>query len=338
MNDKLSTVIADTGLELEKAQSIWVQFEPFFRSLHECTDKVIGLEITDVSQKKEMAWARKTRLKLKNVRTSAEKTKKQLKAGILKEGRFIDATYNLIAKATRPLEANLKEKEEFAQRKDEERKEALRLERTAILEPLGVDTKYLSLDVMDEADWKDLVHRSREIHERHREQLRIAEEERIAREKADAEERARAQAELERVRQEQAERERKLAQEREEERRRFEAEQAALRREREKAEEAARKEREAREELERQERERQAEELLKAQEEKEAAEREEKWRKEAEQVRLEQASDKEKLTAYLESVLGIEMPSVESSDALVIADSLQNCFSIAATDIERLGQ
>ena len=348
INDKLVTIAKDTGIERVKAESIWVQFEDFFGAVSECAEKVDGLEITDVSQKKEMKLARSTRLKLKNIRVAAEKKKKTLKDGILKEGRFIDATYRLIADATKPVEADLLEKENYAKRKDAERKAQLLAERTAILEPLGVDTKYLALDVMGEDDWEDLVLRSREIHERHQERLRKEEEERQAREKAEAEERARAQAELARMRKEQEERERKLAQEREEERRRFEAEQAALRKERELAEEAVRKEREAREEMERKERERQEEELREARAEKERVERElrekeaaelaERQRAEAERRRLEQAGDKEKLLAYLKAVKSIEVPTVDSDDASHVVFVLKAAFHNATEYVERLGQ
>ena len=118
---------------------------------------------------------------------------------------------------------------------------------------------------------------------------------------------------------------------------------ARMERMRETAREEAQKEREAREELERQERERQADELRKARAERELREKEdaaraEQKRREAEWNWLCKAEDKSRLTLYLESVRAISMPRVDSKDAMAITESLQNAFSVAASDIERLGQ
>ena len=162
----LSTVIADTGLEREKAKSIWVQFEGFFEAIDVAAAKVSDLKITDVSQKKEMNLAHATRLELKKLRVSAGHKKKQLKDGIIKEGKFIDATYNLIADATKPIEADLKEKENFAKRKEEERRAQLRQERIAILSQynaalLQYDKGTFDLENMNDEAFEQLVETSR---------------------------------------------------------------------------------------------------------------------------------------------------------------------------------
>ena len=175
MKDKLSIVVADTGIELEKAKSIWVQFEKYFEAINECAKKVDGLEITDIAQKKEMKLARSTRLALKSIRVDAEKKKKELKDDILKKGRFIDATYGLIVNAAKPAEADLLKKELFAKRKEEERKAQLCKEREECLAPLGVDTQFLDLTNMTDGDFEQLLEKSQ-----------IAYEQRLAREKAEA--------------------------------------------------------------------------------------------------------------------------------------------------------
>jgi hypothetical protein len=382
MQDKLSVVVADTGMELEKAKSIWVQFEDSFEAINACAEKVRGLEITDISQKEEMKLARSTRLELKRIRVDAEKKKKELKDGILKEGRFIDATLKLITDATRPVEANLLDMENFAKRKEAERLAQLKQDRLAELAPYDVDTQFIDFVQMTDDEFSQLLEKSRVAYRtrQEREQIerekriereRREEEARIAREKEEADRRAKAEAEIERLRKEQEERERELKRQQEEERKRFEEEKARIRqeqeereREREKiraeerareeaerkkereeiarqlaeeravaekarqeAEESARKEREAREEMERKERE-----LREKQEAEELARREEDERR----IKLEQASDKEKLSAYLNTILALNVPSVDSQAAMNILNELRFAIQEAITDTKTL--
>lgn len=350
MEDKLSIVVSDTGIELAKAKSIWVQFEGSFEAINACAEKVEGLEITDISQRDDMRLARETRLELKRIRVDAEKKKKELKDGILKEGRFIDATLKLITDATKPVEANLLEMESFAKRKEEERLAQLKQDRIAELSPYDVDTQFIDVVNLTEDEFAQLVEKSQRIHEEHLaqkkreeeerlEQERLEAEERIVREKEEADRRAKAEAEIERIRKEQEERERDLKLQLAEEKAKADAA-------RKEAEEAARKEREAREELERKERERQAEELRKMQEGKARIERELREKQEAEErarreederrIKLEQADDKEKISAYLNSIIDIKVPTVESPAAKKIIDELRYAIQEATTDMEML--
>jgi hypothetical protein len=339
MNTALATIVEQSGLERAKAETIWSHFEEHFTAASECGAKVNGLEITNINQKKEMKLARDTRLKLKKIRIAAEKTKKELKDGVLKEGRFIDATFNLIANNTKPLEADLLEKENFAKRKEAERKERLRVERTGKLKPLGVNVQLLDLENMTDDGFEQLLEISQRAYEKRLEEQRKAEEERIAREKAEAEERARIEAENARLRAEAKERERQLAEEREKreaaERAAMEAREAAERAEREKREEEARKAREETEAAQRALRDKQeAEERAKREE----AARIESQRKaeEEERERLEAAGDKEKLSAYFDQVLSLEVPTVKSGEATDILALMHNCIQVCVSKVEKL--
>lgn len=346
MKNELLTIVEKSGIERAKAESIWGNFEEYFKDVSSCAEKVSGLEITDVSQKDEMALARKTRIELKNIRIAAEKTKKELKEGILKEGRFIDATFNLIADTTKPIEADLLEKEQFAKRKEEERIKKLVTERECALLPLGVDIRLIDLAKMSDADYDVLLKKSTREHEERLEAEKKAEEERLAREKAAADERARIEAENIRLRAEAVERERQLA----EERAKVEAERRAR-------EEADRREREARELANRAEWDRYAEEIRKAQEAASKAERELRERQEAEERarkeeaalleaqrsaeeeekrRLEAAGDKEKLSRYLDKVLSVEVPTVKSNEATGILAFMKSCIQMFASRVEKL--
>jgi hypothetical protein len=427
MKTELATIVEQSGLERAKAESIWSNFEPYFKAASECSVKVNGLEITDVAQKKEMKLARDTRLKLKRIRVAAEKTKKELKDGMLKEGRFIDATFGLIANSTKPLEADLLEKENFAKRKEAEMKERLRVERTEALQPFGVDLQFVDLakmteeefgtfltrsrlkkersDVlrpfcgefdpvelanMSEEQFEKLLTNSREAHEAEVEKQRIIRErerrladigenprdhnletlddaqfEQLvtrlqekwkayeASQKAAAEERARIEAENARLQAEAEERERQLAEERAKlETARKAAEDAA--RMREAAERAGR---EARDAAERAEREKEWAAIQKAREEAEAAQRALREKQEAEALakieeaarieaqrkaeeeerkRLEAASDKEKLSAYFDQILSLEVPTVKSGEATGILALMHNCIQVCVSKIEKL--
>jgi hypothetical protein len=318
MNTELSTIVKQSGIERAKAESIWSHFEEHFNAASECGAKVNGLEITDINQKKEMKLARDTRLELKKIRVAAEKTKKELKDGVLKEGRFIDATFGLIANSTKPLEADLLEKENFAKRKEAERKERLRVERTEKLKPLGVNVQFLDLENMTDEGFEQLLEISQRAYEKRQEEQRKAEEERIAKEKAEAEERARIEAENDRLRAEAKERERQLAEEREKreaaERAAREAREAAERAEREKREEEARKAREETEAAQRALRDKQEAEERARQEEQARLEAQRKAEEE-ERERLKAAGDKEKLTVFFGQIRSIQAPSVKSEAA-----------------------
>jgi hypothetical protein len=346
MKKELAVIIGSTGIEREKAEGIWLQFESFFRDVSDCAEKVSGLEITDVSQKDEMALARKTRIELKNIRVAAEKTKKQLKENILKEGKFIDSTYNLIANTTKPIESDLLEKEQFAKRKEEERVRRLVSERESSLIPLGVDVRFIDLSKMSDGDFEALLDKSKKEHEERIDAERKAEEERLAQEKAEAEERARIEAENARLRAEAEERERQLAEER-----------AKLEVERRAREEADRREREARELADRAEREKHAAEIRKAQEaaakaqrelrekqeaeervRKEEAERAEEQRRaeEEERRRLAAAGDKEKLSVYFDKILSIEKPIVNSDKADILLSQFIDCMDSCISSIKNI--
>lgn len=346
MEIAITKIIEESGVELEKAKRIWVQFEEYFDGAIKCAAEVEGLEITDVSQKDKMKLARATRLTLKNIRIAAEKTKKELKADILKEGRFIDATFNLIADTTKPIEADLLEKEQFAKRKEEELIRRLVSERESALLPLGVDVRFLDLAKMSNADYDALLEKSTREHEERLEAERKAKEERLAREKAAAEERARIEAENAHLRAEAEERERQLAEER-----------AKLEAERRVREEADRRERQAREAAERAEREKHEKEIRKAREEAEAAQRALREKAEAEErakreeaalleaqrraeeeerKRLEAAGDKEKLTVYFDKVLSMEVPTVKSGEAEGILALMRNCIQVCVSRVEKL--
>lgn len=342
----LSNIVAQSGVELTKAQMVHDQFSDLFDQAAEWEQKAKEIVITDASQVGEMKLAREARLKLRDIRIAADKKKKELKEGILIEGRLIDGIYNVIAGITKPIEDSLLEKEKFVEVQEKKRKAALKLDRLEKLDPYGIDASFYDLENMTDEAFSQLLENTRLAHEAKIEARRKAEEERILREKAEAEERARIAAENARLRKEVEERERELAIER-----------AKVEAERRAAEEKAHKEREQRETAERVERERQQAAIRAAKEAEQKAQYELKMNQEAEErakqeeqarieaqrkakeeakKRLEAASDKEKLSDYIEKVVSIEVPIVNSSEATGIISLMRNTIQVCVSRVEKL--
>jgi len=349
----VALLVAESGIEKTKAQTVLAFFSAYFEQAAKWEQEVKGLVITDAKQTKEMALAREGRLKLKEVRVNAKKTHDKLKEGALIEGRFIDSIYNLIEGVTKPLETALLEKEQFVERAEAARVEALRCARAEELALYQVDTSFYDLGNMPEASFKQLLENSQIAAEAKLKAQRQAEEDRIAAEKAAQEEQAKIAAENARLRVEAEAREAEIAAERakvEEERRAREAEEA---------QERARLEAEqkAKDEAARIEREKAARALALAQEEAEKARRalqakadaeakalrEEAARLEAERLaRVEaerkaaQAGDAEKILAYIAALEAVQAPAVASPEAQTILDGCATIFARARTAAEKL--
>ncbi len=307
----LAVIVEQSGIEKTKAQTVLDQFTAFFGEAAEWEEKTRGLVITDVSQTKEMALARKGRLELREIRVNAEKTKKKLKENILVEGRFIDAIYNLIEGITKPIENALLEKEKFVERQEEARLEKIKADRIAMLEKYCPDcgTVY-AVGMMSDDAFARLL-----------EDSRVAFEAREAKAKAEAEEAARIQAEeaAERVRI--AEENAKLRMEAEEREKSIAAEKAIREAERKKEEEAAKVERD-----------RQAALVRQAQEETERVKKELKDKADAEakaakdkadaEAKAAMAGDREKVLIYIGQIESIAIPNVKSPEAKRLIDCI----------------
>jgi hypothetical protein len=315
--------------------SIRQGFGAFMQQADELVKKGQAIAVADESPEQEKA-ARETRLALVKVRTGAEKLHKEMKAGILIQGRAIDGAKNIVIAATEPTEKAMKAIEDRAELRAEEERRKLHEERYAELNKYTTAYNTLSLGRMTAEecagllDDAKLAHEARIAREKRQEEERIAaekaaEEARIAAEKAAEEERqrlAKERAELEaKLAAEKAERERIEAEAKAEreaaevERKRLEAErEAALAEERKQAEEErARLEAEMkaqREKAEAAERAAKAEadRLAKIEEDRMAAELAEVERRLAEEEKAALAPDKEKIAAYAKAIKAVAMP------------------------------
>lgn len=338
---------------------IWEDYRAQLEKLKITAETV---NVTDASDKAGMKLARTTRLELKNVRVAIEKKRKELGEDALRQKQRIDNGARELTALIEPLEARLLEQEEFSERAEAARKEALANERVALLRPLGTDCSLYNLRDMEQPAFDELLAGLKAAQEAKIAAAKKVEEDRITREKAEAEERERMRVENERLRKEAEEKEAALKAERE----RVAAEQKAAaekaaaekraleekaRKEREAAEaelraaaEKARKEREALEakaKAEREEAERKAAEERAAREKIEAelkakAEAEEAARKAAEKAAKKAAAapDKDKLIAFAFSVREVKVPDVSSEEAKAITAEIHGMIERLAKWVE----
>jgi hypothetical protein len=207
-NNALVQIIETSGLEKTKAQVLLEKFTSYFEIAADWEKKIKMLEITDVSQKAEMKMAREGRLFLKEKRVQIDKTHKELKEASLREGQTLDSIKRILTNLIKPLEEELEQKEKFAEIKEAQRKESLRLER---LEKLRVfDFQYdngFNLGEMDEPMFQNLLSGCEKAYNEQKEAEKKLEEERIAKEKAEVEERERIKKENEKLKKEAEEKE-----------------------------------------------------------------------------------------------------------------------------------
>jgi hypothetical protein len=252
-------------LDLDTAKSLHSAFSQMFGQADEWVRRASEIRVTDESQKREMKLARESRLALKEIRTTAEHTRKRLKEDSLRKGKAIDGIANVLKALIEPIEAHLLEQETFAERAAKARADALRDARSDALQALGVPAMALPAELgsLSEEEWACILTDAKEAKAMRQERARLEEEARVEAAKIvaqrEAEARAkRAQEDAERLAREaeqkaENERLRAIAKEKEAETRaRLEAEAAERRRQEETQRETERaREREAREKAER---------------------------------------------------------------------------------------
>jgi hypothetical protein len=155
--------------------------------------------------------AREARLALRDIRTSAEKTKKALKENILIEGRMIDGVYNTIVGVTQPLEYKLYEIERWEELEKEKLKAELKAKRIEEISPYGVDTSFTDLGAMTEEAYKAYLETAKLAYSKRLEAQKQAEADIALKNEIEAKERMRIQAENEKLKKEKELQDKKMA-------------------------------------------------------------------------------------------------------------------------------
>lgn len=302
--------IQGVGLETSTQELMQARFEPLFAQAEKWKLHAASIVVTDTSQKAEMAMARTARLALREVRLSAERTRKELKEESLRYGQAVQSVYNTLEGLVKPLEEYLETQERFAEIQEAARKAELRAKRESELRPLAAFVPSgLDLAGMSTEDYEKILAGATLQAQEKVEADRLAEVARIEKEKAEAEEKQRVQAENERLRAEARERE------------------AAAAIERATAETKIREEREKVAQL-------QAE-----AEAKQKAENEEKQRVEREKVEAEAqrnaAPDAEKLEVLRLAIIGIALPNMDGAKGKKTLAAVQRMLQEAANFIQQ---
>lgn len=320
-------------------------------------EKGKAIVVSDPSQIESISSARQIRLSLKSIRTSIESKRKSLKEAIVLRGKAIDGMANIFKDMIVPVENYLADQEKYAERLEAKRLAELAATREAALAPYVQDLKCYDLKAMSEQGFNQLVQSSKMAYEAQREAERRAEEQRIAKEKeetdrriakekADAEEREKIKAENDRLKQEQAARDKADAERKAKEDRQKKEEQEKRDAERKAAEEAEAKrkaEEQAKLDAERKAREKAEAEAKAVKEAQEQKEREEAERKAAEEQaardaeeKARRAPDKEKLKKLSTDLILFNYPQVSSEFAHKAVGEVADVISKAASHLKEI--
>ena len=209
MKNELTVQLEKSHLDKEKILVLQNSFNPFFDKAKEWTDKANLINVTDTDQVDEIAAARSARLALKKIRVEVENVRKNLKDGIVREGKAIDGLANAIKFLIVPSEMHLQTQEDFPKIQEQKRKDEIKEIRENELAEFDIeDTSSYNLAVMSEEAYNQLLSNSKVAFNLKKDAEKKIELERIAKEKAEIEERARIKKENEQLRAEADKRER----------------------------------------------------------------------------------------------------------------------------------
>lgn len=150
-------------------------FDQYRAELEKLKATAEKLTVTSIDQTLEIKMAGEARLALKKLRCEVERKRKELGADALERKRRIDSAGNSLIALIEPLERRMQEQEDFVEREEARLAELRRQERTALLEPLGVENIHLlSLAGMDEAAFQMLVQGATAAKKQREEEARIA--------------------------------------------------------------------------------------------------------------------------------------------------------------------
>jgi hypothetical protein len=306
------------GVEETKALEIQGLFKPMIDKMVELEAQynvVVKLPINEETAKK----ARVLRLKYRDTRTGTANIHKELKDPYLKMGRFLDNWKSTQKTASEGMEEKLLTIEKHFENVEKERIQKLQESRELELEKYEVSVIPQNLGEMAAEVWNSFLIGSKATYEA-KKKAEKEEAERLEQERIAAEEKA--------------EKERLEEIEKEKERKRIAAENAKLKKEAQEKEEKVRKEKaaaaaKAKKELDKKNAEiakqkAEAEKLRKEKEEREAKEKAEQEAKEEAARKAAAAPDKEKLLAFGESLLNLELPTLTTKHGASTMESVSD--------------
>lgn len=202
--------VATTGLEPSTAATLRATFVPFLERAAKWEAQAKAIVVTSIDQKREMRFARESRLALREIRIDAENARKAAKADALSLSKAVDGAANVVKGIIEPIERYLQTQEDFAKNYEAAEQEKVRAARSETLRALGTDpTVYASLGEATDGAWASILEAAQAAHDARVEAVKQeaeirAQAERIAAEKREAERQERVKAEAERVAREKA--------------------------------------------------------------------------------------------------------------------------------------
>jgi chemotaxis protein histidine kinase CheA len=188
MSELVKLNLSEYGLEENKAGEIKKLYLPMIEQLEnfeERFNEIVSKEVT----KEIIPDAKRLRLDISKVRTAADKARKEAKAEYLRAGNAIQGAYNTLAYAVQSKEEKLKDIEDYFEKLERERIEALQIERSIELEKYEIEVIPQNLGEMSQEVWDNYIFGTKTSFEQRKEAERKAEEQRIEAEKKAEQER-----------------------------------------------------------------------------------------------------------------------------------------------------
>lgn len=318
MANELQVILNEQQVAKENAAILLAAFGAPFEEAGEILATYKDLKVTDVNDFATMAEARDLRLKLKEIRVSVEKKRKELKEDSLRTGKAIDSVAKKVKEEIEPAEKYLEEQEKFAEIKAAEAKAKVTTQRLTKLAEYTTDVTVYSVEDMSVEQFDTLVAGLEAQKQQRIKEEKEAEAARLAEIEAEKKRQAEIEAENAKLKAEAEAREKALEKEREAERKKqaeIDAKRdAEIQAEREKAE----AERLKREEVERKQRE---QEEIQARIKAEA---------EAKELEAMLSPDKDKLIAFanaLDMIRREKLPAVKTKQAQEVVDQIDTALA-----------
>lgn len=339
-NKEVTELVENSGIAKTEAQSIASKFMPFMQKVNDISSQIEALMSEELTP--DVA-AKFRRLRLDLVKNRGKEglltVHKDQKEDVLIKGRLVDGLKNVIESSSMLAENKAEEKEKFQERQEKLKRDALALERVALLTPYEVDFEFLPLDIMEEEKFQTLLFKSKESFEavtakRKADELARVEAERKAEADRQAEIEAEKQrqierdAENERLKKEAESREKELAKERAEAEKKAKEQELLRQQEQAKADAILKAERKAREKVEAE---------LEAKRVQEEAERQQSIAEQNERDAKAKAAllapDKEKINALFIQIRDFQFPECSTDEAKTIINDVKEGFKIILTGI-----
>ena len=186
MDNKLSIIIKEQGIEADKAQSLIEAFGAPFTEAGDIIRTYQDIKVTDESQVDLMLEARDKRLALKRIRTGVESTRKDLKEDYLRAGKAIDSVARYIKETIEPAEKYLELQENFIELRQAERAAQRLADRAAALAKYCDNLSIYNFAEIDDATFEALLAKVKGEFEA-KLAAEAAEQERLKKEAEDAE-------------------------------------------------------------------------------------------------------------------------------------------------------